>query len=213
MESDLFVSESYVTLLTPGAQPPAHHVEPALLPGRAPTSPTPATRTTQRSRLGIVVCCTYTDSASCFYKFACCFYGIFPRMNNVIDYLSDGIYGGEDTDMEPRHRRSIVDIPSSESEVGGHGGDVEDDSSVLDSSSDSNLEHNVPSVGPSGEYTADPTPMELDGSHTTASVSNMHINVGQVAAVGVHTNEDSVETPSLRCSVHTKSWAARMHSL
>ena len=127
-------------------------------------------------------------------------------MANIIDYLSDGIYGGEDMDTEPPHRGGIVDIPSSESEVGGHGGDVEDDSSVLDSSSDSNLKQNVPSVGPSDGYTAETTPMEHASSHTTASVSNTHVNVGQVAAVGVHINGDSVETPSLRCSVHTKSW-------
>ena len=132
--------------------------------------------------------------------------GTFPRMANIIDYLSDGIYGGEETDTGHRPRRSIVDIPSSESEVEGHGGDVEDDSSVLDSSSDSNLEHNVPSVGPSDGYTAEPTPMEHDGAHTTASVSNTHVNVGRVVPVGEHIIEDWVETPSLRCSVHTKSW-------
>ena len=132
--------------------------------------------------------------------------GIFPRMANIIDYLSDGIYGGEETDTGHRPRRSIVDIPSSESEVEGHGGDVEDDSSVLDSSSDSNLEHNVPSVGPGDGYTAEPTPMEHDGTHTTTSVSNTHVNVGRVDAVGMHIGEDWVETPSLRCSVHTKSW-------
>ena len=63
-----------------------------------------------------------------------------------------------------------------------------------------------PSVGPSDGYTAETTLMEHDSSHTTASVSNTHVNVGQVAAVGVHINGDSVETPSLRCSVHTKSW-------
>ncbi len=127
-------------------------------------------------------------------------------MANIIDYLSDGIYGGEETDTGHRPRRSIVDIPSSESEVEGHGGDVGDDSSVLDSSSDSNLEHSVPSVGPGDGYTADETPMELDGAHTTTSVSNTHVNVGQVDAVGMHTSGDGVETPSLRCSVHTKSW-------
>ena len=81
-----------------------------------------------------------------------------------------------------------MDIPSSESEVGDLGGDVGDDSSVLDSSSDSNLEHSVRSVGPGGGYTAEETPMELDGVQTTASVSNTHVNVGQVDAVGMHTS-------------------------
>ena len=117
-----------------------------------------------------------------------------------------GSTGGEETDTGHRPRRSIVDIPSSESEVGDLGGDVGDDSSVLDSSSDSNLEHSVPSVGPGGGYTADEIPMELDGAHTTTSVSNTHVNVGQVDAVGMHTSAVGVETPSLRCSVHTKSW-------
>ena len=153
------------------------------------------------------MCCTYMDSAPCF-TILCVTnsMGYFPRMANIIDYLLDGIYENEDMDTEPPHRDGIVDIPSSESEVEYHGGDVERDSSVLDTSSDSNLEQNVPSVGPSDGYTAETTPMEHASSHTTTSVSNTHVNVGRVAAAGVHTIEDSVETPSLRCSVHTKSW-------
>ena len=78
-------------------------------------------------------------------------------MANIIEYLSDGIYENEDMDTEPPHRGGIVDIPSSESEVEDHGDDVGGDSSVLDSSSDSNLEQNVPSVGPSDGYTAETT--------------------------------------------------------
>ena len=48
--------------------------------------------------------------------------------------------------------------------------------------------------------------MDQSSAHTVASVSNTHINVGRVTDAGVHTTEDSVEIPSLRCSVHTKSW-------
>ena len=151
------------------------------------------------------MCCTYMDSAPCF---TICvlkiLWDFIPRMANIIDYLSDGLYENEDMDTEPP--RGIVDIPSSESEVENFGDDDERDSSVLESSSDSNLVQNVPSVGPSDRQTTETIPMEQASAHTVASVSNTHVNVGQVAAAGVHTNGDSVETPSLRCSVHTKSW-------
>ena len=126
-------------------------------------------------------------------------------MANIIGYLSDGLYE-EDMDTKPPQGDGIVDIPSSESEVGDLGDDDERDSSVLESSSDSNLVQNVPSVGPSDRQTTETIPMEQASTHTVASVSNMHVNVGQVATAGVHTTEDSVEIPSLRCSVHTKSW-------
>ena len=124
-------------------------------------------------------------------------------MANIIDYLSDGLYE-EDMDTEPP--RGIVDIPFSESEVGDLGDDNERDSSVLESSSDSNLVRNVPSVGPSDGHTTETVPMEHTSMHTIASVSKTHVNVGQVTTADVHTTEDSVEIPSLRCSVHTKSW-------
>ena len=101
------------------------------------------------------------------------------RMANIIDYLSDGLYE-EDMDTEPP--RGIVDIPYSESEVENHGDDDERDSSVLESSSDSNLVQNVPSVGPSDGHTTETVPMEHASTHTIASVSNMHVNVGQVTA-------------------------------
>ena len=128
-------------------------------------------------------------------------------MANIIDYLSDGLYEEEmDTEPPPRRGRRIVDIPSSESEVGDHGDEHEKDSSLLNSSSDSDLERNVLSECPSDGYTAETTPMEHASSHTTTSVSNTHVNVGRVETAGVHTSEVSVETPSLRCSVHTKSW-------
>ena len=88
------------------------------------------------------------DSAPCF---TICvlqiLWDFIPRMANIIDYLSDGLY--EDMDVDTRPPRGIVDIPSSESEVENFGDDDERDSSVLVSSSDSNLGQNVPSVGPS----------------------------------------------------------------
>ena len=69
------------------------------------------------------------------------------RMANIIDYLSDGLYEGEDMDTEAPDD-GVVDIPSSETE-GGNLGDVDEkDSSILNSSSDSPLRQNVPSVGP-----------------------------------------------------------------
>ena len=73
-------------------------------------------------------------------------------MANIIGYLSDGIYEEEDMDTGTPGD-GIVDIPSSETEGGDLGDDEERDSSVLDSSSDSTLVQNVPSVGPSDRQT------------------------------------------------------------
>ena len=59
-------------------------------------------------------------------------------MANIIDYLSDGLYEGEDMDTEAPDD-GMVDISSSETE-GGNLGDVDEkDSSILNSSSDSCL--------------------------------------------------------------------------
>ena len=73
----------------------------------------------------------------------------------------------------------VVDIPSSETE-GGNLGDVDEkDSSILNSSSDSILRQNVPSIGPGDRYMAMTVPMDQSSSQTIASVSSTHINVGQ----------------------------------
>ena len=130
---------------------------------------------------------------------------LFCRMANIIEFLSDGIYEEEGMDTEPPGD-GIVDIPSSETEGGNLGDDEEKDSSILNSSSDSTLVQNVPSVGPSDRHTTESVPMDQTGAHTVASVSSTHVSVGRVSVAGVHTTGDSVEIPSLRCSVHTKSW-------
>ena len=117
----------------------------------------------------------------------------------------------EDMDVEePGYARPcIVDIQTSESEQEDHGEDVRDDSSVLDSSSDSPLEHKVPSFGPGREYTASLVPKppgQVPASlHIPASVNNMHINVGTVATAGVRTTSEEAP-PSLLCSAHPTSW-------
>ena len=100
----------------------------------------------------------------------------------------------------------VVDIPSSETEGGNLGDDEEKDSSILNSSSDSTLRQNVPSVSPGDRYTAVTVPMEQSGSQTIASVSSMHVSVGRVTSAGVHITEELAEMPSLHCSVHTNSW-------
>ena len=100
----------------------------------------------------------------------------------------------------------IVDIPSSETEGGNLGDDEEKDSSILNSSRDSTLVQKVPSISPGDRQTTESVPMDQSGTHTVASVSSTHVSVGRVSVAGVHTTEDSVEIPSLRCSVHTKSW-------
>ena len=99
----------------------------------------------------------------------------------------------------------IVDIPSSETEGGNLGDDEEKDSSILNSSSDSTLRQKVPSVGPGDRYTAETVPMD-QCTQTIASVSSTHVSVGRVTSAGVHNTEELAEMPSLRCSVHTKSW-------
>ena len=128
-------------------------------------------------------------------------------MANIIDYLSDGLHNGwgEDMDTGPSDD-GVVDIPSSETKPGNLGDVDEKDSSLLDSSSDSQVGQNVPSVGPGSGYTAEAVPMDQTGMQTTASVSSIHISVGRVTPVGVNTTEEGAEMPSLRCSVHTRSW-------
>ena len=130
---------------------------------------------------------------------------LFCRIANIIEYLLDGLYNKGDMDTEPPGD-GIMDIPSSETEGGNLGDDEEKDSSILDSSSDSTPMQKVPSVGPSDRYTAESVPMDQSGSHTVASVSSTHVSVRRVTTAGVHNTEDLVEIPSLRCSVHTKSW-------
>ena len=58
-------------------------------------------------------------------------------MSNIIDYLEDGFDNDEEmeTDDPPAEGR-IVDIQTSESELEDLGDEIEEDSSVLDSSSD-----------------------------------------------------------------------------
>ena len=129
----------------------------------------------------------------------------FFRMANIIGYFLDGLYGEEDVDTEP-YGNGIVDIPSSKTGDGDLGDDEGKYFSILDSSSNPILVQNIPSVCPSVRHTTGSVPMVQSSAHTATSVSNTHINVRQVTSAGVHINDDSVEIPYLRCSVHTKSW-------
>ena len=89
------------------------------------------------------------------------------------------------------------------------GEELRDDSSFLDSSSNSPAGHEVPSIGSGREYTTrsvlQPSGQVLSGLHIPASVSNTHVNVGLITTAGVHiTSEEAL--PSLLCSAHPTSW-------
>ena len=126
-------------------------------------------------------------------------------MSNIINFLDDDFDREEAMDTgDPPVGDRTVDIQTSESEREDLGDELEEDSSVLDSSSDPPARHEVPSVSPGGGYTADsamPT-----GSHTSASVSSMHICVSTVTPAGVHTTPEEAAMPVLWCSAHPTSW-------
>ena len=123
------------------------------------------------------------------------------RMSNIIDYLDDDF--DREVEMEtddPPVGDQTVDIQTSESEQEDLGDELEEDSSVLDSSSNPPARHEVPSVSPGGGYTAGsvlPT-----GLHTPASVSSTHVFVGMVTPAGVCTTPEEAAMPVLRCSAH-----------
>ena len=126
-------------------------------------------------------------------------------MSNIIDYLDDGFDDKEQMETEdPPPGDQTVDIQTSESELEDHGDYIEEDSSVLDSSNDPPLRHKVPTVGPVGGYTADKA--LPPSSHTSASVSSMHVNVSTVTPAGVCTIPDKSAMPVLWCSAHPTSW-------
>ena len=86
---------------------------------------------------------------------------------------------------QPANAAHIVDIQSSESEQEDHGEDIVDDSSVLNSSSDSPAGQVVPSEGPGGEHMVgsvpQPTGQVPSNTHISASISSMHVNVSTIA--------------------------------
>ena len=88
-------------------------------------------------------------------------------------------------------------------------GRIREDSSLLDSSSDSPLEHEVPSVSPGRKYTDSAVPKPPGQvptvSHIPSSVSSTHVNVGMIATAGVRTTSE-VALPSLLCSAHPTFW-------
>ena len=191
-----------VTILTYQGHSPQHTTSSRPLPGRLHHHilqlPGPAA-VQVRNLWGVVLTWLFYVVCTVFSSVLLC------RMANIIDYLSDGLYEGEDMDTEAPDD-GVVDIPSSETE-GGNLGDVDEkDSSILNSSSDSPLRQNVPSVGPGNGYTAETAPMDQSGSQTIASVSSTHVSVGRVTSAGVRITEEEAEMPSLRCSAHPKSW-------
>ena len=136
-------------------------------------------------------------------------------MANIDDlgFLADGFdQDQDDMDMEeeePVQRRRIVDVQTSESEQEDLGEEIREDSSLLDSSSDSPVEHEVPSVSPGRKYTVGSVPKPPGqvptDSHIPSSVSSMHVNVGTVSTAIVRTISEEA-LPSLLCSAHPTSW-------
>ena len=127
------------------------------------------------------------------------------RMSNIINFLDDDFDREEemDTDDPPQGNRT-VDIQTSESEREDLGHEIEEVSSVLNSSSDPPARHEVPSFSPGRGYTAR---LALpSGSHTSASVSSMHVCVGTITPAGVCTTPEEAAMPVLRCSAHPTSW-------
>ena len=129
---------------------------------------------------------------------------IFFRMANQIGYLSDGRYG-EDTDAE-LYGNGFVDYSFPKTEKRDLGDDEEKDSSILESSSDPFPVLHVPSVGPGVRHMAGSVPSVQTGTHTDTSISNTHVNVGQIETAGANNNADWEAIPLLRCSVHSTSW-------
>ena len=118
----------------------------------------------------------------------------------------------EDMDMEveePVQRCRIIDVQTSESEQEDLGEEIREDSSRLDSSSDSPVEHEVPSVSPGRKYIVGSVPKPPGQVPTDSlipsSVSSTHINVGMVATAGVCTTSEEA-LPSRLCSAHPTSW-------
>ena len=75
-------------------------------------------------------------------------------MSNIIDYLDDDfdVRGGDGDRTIPCRLNRTVNIQTSESKQEDLGDEIEEDSSVLNSSSDPPARHEVPSVGPGGGY-------------------------------------------------------------
>ena len=135
-------------------------------------------------------------------------------MANINEYgfLGDGFgcqLEVEEMDVQQPVAACVIDIQTSESEQEDHGEDIVDDSSVLDSSSDSPAGQVTPSEGPGREYTVGTGPKPPgqvpSDTHFSASISSKHINVGTIATAGVHTTLEAA-VPSLLCSVHPTSW-------
>ena len=106
------------------------------------------------------------------------------------------------------HGSNIIDIWTSESEQEDLGEGVEDDSSVLDSSSDPPAGQGIPSEGPVGGYTGIAVPQPSgpipSAFHTPDSVSNTH-NVGTFATAGLRTTSE-LAALVLMCSAHPTTW-------
>ena len=121
-------------------------------------------------------------------------------------FLADGF--DRQTDKEDV-QTDEEDVQTSESEQEDLGGEYKEDSSLLDSSSDSPAGHDVPSVSPGREYMVGLVPQPPGqvppDLHIPASVSSTHVNVCTVAAAGVCTTSEEA-WPSLLCSAHPTSW-------
>ena len=127
-----------------------------------------------------------------------------------LGFLADSFDRQEEEDMEVEEPRPcIIDVQTSESEQEDLGEEFREDSSLLDSSSDSPDGHKVPSVGPGRKYTVGSVPKPPGqvppDAHIPASVSNTHVNVSMVATAGVRTTSEEA-LPSLLCSAHPTSW-------
>ena len=129
---------------------------------------------------------------------------VFFRMANQIGYLSDGRYG-EDTDAE-LYGNGFVDYSPPWTGKRDLGDGEEEDSSILEPSSDLFPMLHVPFVGPGVRHTAGSVPSVQTGSHTDTSISDTHVYVGRIETAGVNNNADWGVIPFSHCPVHSTSW-------
>ena len=119
----------------------------------------------------------------------------FLQLANIDEFgfLAEGFDQEEEMDVGVPVHLGIIDVQTSKSEQEDLGEDLEDESSVHESSSDSPARQVVPSVSSVGGQTGLLVPQPLGQvpptMHTSSSVSNTH-NVGTFTSAGLHDSAD-----------------------
>ena len=202
LEIDLLVSEKLaIQSLGCSSTPTLQSSSRRLLP----PSPAPGPSMVQVRRNVVL-----TWSATCFVL--CVLYAVmcFLQMANIdeFSFLAKGFDQEEEMDVGGPVDPGIINIQTSESKQEDLGEDLEDESSVHESSSDSPAMQVVPSVGSVGGQTGlsvpQPLGQVLPTMHTSSSASNTH-NVGTFTSAGLR---DSAGPPlvDLQCSAHSTTW-------